>query len=97
MQYALFVVAKTDDDNYDKDKWRTLRAAVRGTARKALESCQLSENVWLIPLGSESPLLGELIGWCGQIPLHYQILFFPEEPEWVYSPKHPLAEDAKTQ
>ena len=91
------MLAKTDDDHYDKDNWRKLRANARGTARKALGSCQLSENVWLIPLGSELPLLGELIGWSVRLSLHYQILFFPEEPEWTDSPKHPLAEKAGPQ
>ena len=86
MHSALLVIEKPDLSNPEKEKaWTDLKKALSGILATYERIEMLSENVLMIPMQSALPTFGDLIHAAQGKELSYRVLFFDQEPQWVYS------------
>jgi hypothetical protein len=86
------IVVEKPDSKTDRDAnvvWISFQRPLQGLEDRYKNMKTLAENVFLIPLQSDLPALGEILDSANDARIKYQILFFEKAPDWVYSQPPP--------
>ena len=87
-KFAL-VIAEAEKDqsgNENKDSWQNFLLNIPQTLRHSKKIEAIHDNVWLINLESELPVLSTLIQLCSARSIHIRLLFLAEFPDWIKYP-----------
>ncbi|MGH7953029.1 MAG: hypothetical protein ACREFE_14090 [Limisphaerales bacterium] len=97
-KFALVIAeGKRDENGYeDINTWRNLALNIPRTLAQAKKTLMIHDNVWLIPLESELPVLGSFLEQLtGYNKIHVRVLFLAEFPAWLEWP--PVAKETPSQ
>jgi hypothetical protein len=68
------------------DQWKDFLGNTPNTTPPAEGVSKIHENVWLIPLDKNMPLLMELLSRSHSRGIRSYILFLSDEPDWLKGP-----------
>ena len=70
--------------------WAKFLSSIQRMPKPFPNTETIHENVWLIPLTTELPLLNKLVEWAASFHIRLYIQFLDEKPEWIkYPPDEP--------
>ena len=87
-KFAL-VIAETHKETATfavSESWRNFLQNIQRNVPTVKTSERIAENVWLIHLYSELPILTKLIGSLSDFSIKLHILFLNEPPSWITYP-----------
>jgi hypothetical protein len=79
--YILFVVEEAREET--SESWINFRKDISDSiSERNKPDERLAENIWLIPLNTGLPFLGQLV-LAAQLKLKCKFLHFADKPQWI--------------
>ena len=91
-RFALVVLEapKNQYNETDTAKWQQFLDNLPRNTQTIGKKPTIHDNIWLIPLQTEMPLLARIFLWAADYRIPLRILFLHEEPDWIkYPPDAP--------
>jgi hypothetical protein len=96
VKFALVVAERGKHEigggNVHLSNWQTFLSNIHNNAYPPKDATKIHENIWLIPLSSGLPFLGDLIRRATNDGVSIRVLFLAEAPNWI---KYPPDAEAK--
>lgn len=89
MHFAVVIVeSPTGTIGRVQGPWPSFLAAVASTTAHNPKGLHPSENIWLIPLPNETPVLASVVTAAQQYDLPHRVLYFEKPPvEYSFKPR----------
>jgi hypothetical protein len=87
-KYALLIAQPHKEDKwfYVSDSWKNFLTNLQQNIPPAGKTERIAENVWLIHLESELPVLSTLIDTLRSYTIPIRLLFLEDAPDWIKYP-----------
>lgn len=86
MTYALIVFANPTIDNQNEwQQWQNILNSLENARNNNADIEKIHENVWLLPLQNELPLLARILNDSNHAEINQYVSFFEKKPLFITS------------